>query len=64
MPSDDEHSSLVAGDESDEEFDWEEVDITEPQAEQHNIEITLQARPKHKQDKASDKSVSFWLSGL
>ena len=54
MASDDGNSSLVAAD-SDEDIDWEEIDVSQP-AEQQNIEITLQARPKQKQDK-SDKSV-------
>ena len=56
MASDDDNSSLVAAD-SDEDIDWEEIDVSQP-AEQQNIEITLQARPKQKQDK-SDKSVHF-----
>jgi xeroderma pigmentosum group C-complementing protein len=47
-------SSLVAAD-SDEDIDWEEIDVSQP-TEQPNIEITLQAQPKQKQDK-SDKSV-------
>jgi hypothetical protein len=54
MASDDDNSSLVAAD-SDEDIDWEEIDVS-PSAEQQNIEITLQARPKQKQDKF-DKSV-------
>ena len=54
MQSGDDNSSLVAAD-SDEEIDWEEVDVPQPAAQQ-NIEITLQTRPKQKQDK-SDKSV-------
>jgi xeroderma pigmentosum group C-complementing protein len=54
MASGDDNSSLVAVD-SDEDIDWEEVDVPQP-TEQQNIEITLQARPKQKQIK-SDKSV-------
>jgi hypothetical protein len=48
----DDNSSLVAAD-SDEDIDWEEVEV--PETELPNIEITLQARPSS-QSKAN-KSV-------
>ena len=52
MASGDEYSSPAAAG-SDEDVDWEEVDVPQP-TEQRNIEITLQARPKQKKQ---DKSV-------
>jgi xeroderma pigmentosum group C-complementing protein len=51
MASSDDNSPLVAAD-SDEEIDWEEVDVPEPPPEQQNIEITIQARPQPKSDKS------------
>lgn len=50
---DDDNNSLVAAD-SDEDIDWEEVDV--PETELPNIEITLQVRPSPSQSKIN-KSV-------
>lgn len=38
----DEDNSLLVAEDSDEDIDWEEVDV--PETESRNIEITLQAR--------------------
>ena len=44
-----------AQEDSEDELDWEEVDVTE----QQHLEITIQAAARPKQDAVVNKSVSF-----
>lgn len=54
-----EDNGSPAATDSEDDMDWEEVDVPEV-AERQNIEITLQARPKQKRDK-SDKYALFGI---
>lgn len=55
MASVDDNSSLIGSD-SEDDIDWEEVDVPQNVQQQQNLEITIQARPRQKQDK-TDKCV-------
>jgi hypothetical protein len=59
MPSNAEQELLIHED-SEDEHDWEEIDVPE----QQHLEITIQTAARPKDDTVVNKSVSFLMKGM